>query len=212
MGRQRGLTAKGAARREHILDAAIAVLAQSGYAELSLRNVAEAVGMRLGNLQHYFPTKALLIAALLDRKFGHELDRIGRLFTPEAVAGVVAADHLDAAQGQAAIAEAVEILLAEQLDRDASIFFYDLWAMAAHDDQVAPVVKEFYERYLAAVAEALLIVSPAMSTGEARARGQVILAVLEGSSLFRSGIIGALDPAADEVLRRLLRELAGMPG
>jgi AcrR family transcriptional regulator len=52
-----------AAKRE-ILDAAWALMAREGVAEVSVREVARAVGLRQQSLTYYFPTKTALLDAL----------------------------------------------------------------------------------------------------------------------------------------------------
>jgi AcrR family transcriptional regulator len=49
---------------ERIRDAALKSLATHGVAATSLRMVAEAAGVSLGLVQHYFGTKAALVAAV----------------------------------------------------------------------------------------------------------------------------------------------------
>lgn len=56
---------KGFERTQVILAVAQTLLAQQGYAGLSMRAVAQQVGISLGNLQHYYPSKEKLVEALL---------------------------------------------------------------------------------------------------------------------------------------------------
>jgi AcrR family transcriptional regulator len=56
---------KGKAREVDIIVAAQTVLANEGYEQFTLRNVADKVGMRLSHLQYYFATKGDLVRALL---------------------------------------------------------------------------------------------------------------------------------------------------
>lgn len=51
---------------DHILSCAMAILKESGDQGLSMRKVAETADMRLSNVQYYFKTKELLLAALLE--------------------------------------------------------------------------------------------------------------------------------------------------
>ena len=62
-----------------ILDAAWTLMAREGVAEISVREVARAVGMRQQSLTYYFPTKTELLDALFADGFallGRELDRL----------------------------------------------------------------------------------------------------------------------------------------
>lgn len=64
----RGPYAKSEHTRSSILDAALAVFAESGYRSGSLRTVAERVGMSEAGLLHHFPNKSALLAAVLERR------------------------------------------------------------------------------------------------------------------------------------------------
>jgi AcrR family transcriptional regulator len=60
-------TRKGARTRERILDAAERVFAEKGFAGTSLRDVADAAGLRIPSLYNHFPGKESLYAAVLER-------------------------------------------------------------------------------------------------------------------------------------------------
>lgn len=64
--RKRGPYAKTAARRKDILDAATVVFARSGYRAGSLKEIAALVGIDASSILHHFPTKELLLQAVLE--------------------------------------------------------------------------------------------------------------------------------------------------
>lgn len=61
----RGAYAKGVAKREEILDAALAVVAEHGYRKASVREIADAAGLSPAGLLHYFGSKEELFVAIL---------------------------------------------------------------------------------------------------------------------------------------------------
>ncbi|BEL03100.1 hypothetical protein Q0Z83_012910 [Actinoplanes sichuanensis] len=71
-----------AARREQavesLLDATLESLATSGFAATTTRGVAQRAGVSQGLQQHYFPTKAALIDAAINRLAGRLLDEASR--------------------------------------------------------------------------------------------------------------------------------------
>ncbi|WP_401000103.1 TetR/AcrR family transcriptional regulator [Agromyces sp. GXQ0307] len=73
---QRGAYAKGVAKREEILAAALEVIAREGYGRASVRELAEAVGLSQAGLLHYFGTKEELFAAVLRKRDETDLARI----------------------------------------------------------------------------------------------------------------------------------------
>ena len=62
---QRGSYAKGIAKREEILRAALEVVARSGVSGASVRTIADAVGLSQAGLLHYFDSKQELFTAIL---------------------------------------------------------------------------------------------------------------------------------------------------
>jgi AcrR family transcriptional regulator len=65
----RGLTSRqrqAAARREQILKTALKLFAAQGFDATSTRQIAREVGIAEGLIFHYFPTKASLLAAILE--------------------------------------------------------------------------------------------------------------------------------------------------
>lgn len=65
---RRGSYAKGIAKREEILETALAVIAQSGYKNTSVRELADAVGLSQAGLLHYFTSKDELFAEILRKR------------------------------------------------------------------------------------------------------------------------------------------------
>src|SRR3954454_4319993 len=54
-------------RREQIVDAAVAVIAEQGIQNLSLSEIEKKVGMSRGQLTYYFKTKEDILLAVFDR-------------------------------------------------------------------------------------------------------------------------------------------------
>jgi AcrR family transcriptional regulator len=69
----RGSYAKGIAKREEILTAALDVIARKGYQRTSVRDLADAVGLSQAGLLHYFSSKEELFAEILRKR--DEVDR-----------------------------------------------------------------------------------------------------------------------------------------
>ncbi|MGX2992736.1 TetR/AcrR family transcriptional regulator [Streptomyces sp. JNUCC 64] len=173
-------TGKGARKRGELLDAAERVLLSSGHAELSMRAVAASAGVRLGHLQYYFPSRSDLVAALLGRVLDRSQERLRPL--------------LAAASDPATL---VTALLADQDDPALVRLFTELWALAALDETVATAVRAFYTTYREEVAAHIQRGAPALPAEECRARAEVFVMLVEGASLFRSGIAGHRAPRTD---------------
>jgi AcrR family transcriptional regulator len=70
----------GSIRREQIVDAAIAVIAEQGLQHLSLSEIESRAGMSRGQLTYYFPTKEAILLAVFDRLLQLAVQGLG---TPE---------------------------------------------------------------------------------------------------------------------------------
>jgi len=58
---------RGAGTRERVLDAAIALLDEEGFARTTTQRSAARAGVSVGAVQHHFPAKADVLAAVLER-------------------------------------------------------------------------------------------------------------------------------------------------
>ena len=67
-GTRSGGYARGRATREEILDVAMQLFGEVGYRTASLREVASRVGISHPGLLHHFASKAVLLAAVLERR------------------------------------------------------------------------------------------------------------------------------------------------
>ncbi|MBK7022903.1 MAG: helix-turn-helix transcriptional regulator [Sulfuritalea sp.] len=63
-------TQRGRERVVEILAAAKLLFIQGGYAEMTMRQVSERVGISLSNVQHYFPTREALLQGRASRSHG----------------------------------------------------------------------------------------------------------------------------------------------
>ncbi|MER5779553.1 TetR/AcrR family transcriptional regulator [Streptomyces sp. NPDC002039] len=188
-----GPTPKGRQRRTALLDAAERVLTSSGGSELTLRAVAEEAGVRLGHLQYYFPTRAALLSALLERVLSSSLERVTALTVDTA--------HRS---GYEAV---LDSLLSDHDDPRLVRLFTEVWALAAHDEEAAAAVRAFYDQYVAHVAAFLRDQAPGLTVAEAHHRAEVFVMLMEGSALFRSGITGRRTAGTDARLRETVLAL-----
>ncbi len=62
----------GRIRREQIVEAAVAIIAEQGIQNLSLSEIEKRAGMSRGQLTYYFPSKEDILLAVFDRPLLHE--------------------------------------------------------------------------------------------------------------------------------------------
>ncbi|MCE4948770.1 MULTISPECIES: TetR/AcrR family transcriptional regulator [Streptomyces] len=193
------LTRQGTLRRTSLLDAAESVLVAKGNADASLRAIAGEAGVRVGHLQHYFPTRADLIKAVLERALERSLDRLAE--TTGLRLGREDPSVIEVPEGgRAEPAEVVAVVLAEQEDPQLVRLYVEVWALAARDDEIAAVVREFYRKYVAHVEAFVQQGRPEWSAELCRARAETFVALVEGAALMRSGIAGSRSGAMDTQL------------
>ncbi|MEH0639593.1 TetR/AcrR family transcriptional regulator [Streptomyces bottropensis] len=188
-------TPKGHQRRTALLDAAERILVSSGSAELTMRAVATEAGVRLGHLQYYFPARSDLLAALLDRVLVASLGRVSGL--------------TDTDDGGIDVTSVLDSVLSDHDDVRLVRLFTEVWSMAAHDESAAAAVRSFYAQYMDRVAEFIRNQSPGLPDGAVQSRAEVFVMLMEGSALFRSGVIGSRSPKTDSRLRGVLLGLLG---
>jgi AcrR family transcriptional regulator len=67
----------GTIRREQIVEAAVAIIAEQGLQNLSLSEIESKAGMSRGQLTYYFPAKEDILLAVFDRVLMSMCERIG---------------------------------------------------------------------------------------------------------------------------------------
>ncbi len=194
-GTEKQLTKQGMRRRESLLDAAEHVLIEVGNTQSSLRDIADRAGVRLGHLQHYFPTRADLVHAVLSRSLDRSLRRLAE------VTGQAGGNEKSGSDpGAASPEQLVAILLAEQDTPYLTRLYVEIWAIAARDEAVAAVTRGFYERYVGLISEFIARCQPTLPAQRRWGRARAFVGLFEGNALMRSEIAGAYSSAADEEL------------
>jgi AcrR family transcriptional regulator len=192
---------RGRHRADEILRAARAVLVEEGYAAMTTRKIAERVRIRQSNVQYYFPTKADLVRALFQaavaQDSGARARRMRRATTTPRQRLIGSLDQF----------------LRSHHSLEQQRFLRDLWALSAHDPDVAEVMNTFYREWIDLVARTLLAINPKLGRGRARRRALLIISVVDGLSLFH-GAVGVDHPALAGIegeARRLVLGLAQTP-
>jgi len=191
---------KGRDRAEAILDAATRVLIEEGHAQLSTRKIAARAGVRPGHLQYYYPTKQDVVRGLLERY----LERASVAFEAEISAAASPASRVDLV---------LDAVLRDQREDERARFFFELWALAARDPAVAEAMQAYYRAYWRRLVGALLDASPTLGRPRAERRAALLVALLEGLTLFRSRNAARELPLPflERELRSVVRKLATDP-
>lgn len=161
---------KGEIRIKIILDAAEQLLIDSGYHNFSMRKVATKAGVSVGNLQYYFPTKDVLIQALLDYVIQNYLD------TFEKFRG-----HGSPKEQFIKILKAV---IKDLKTKHTTVLFPELWSMANHEKHICEILDRMYGKYRMMVANVIQDINPALDENQALRLSLFITASIEGHTIF----------------------------
>ena len=164
----------GDARREEILDTTIEVLANEGYSSVSMRGIAERIGIHLATLQYYFPTKRDLLKSTIERSISSAVREMDELIStptsdPKKVLRKALRAHLEACQNPII-----------------SRLFVALWGMSSHDEDASYSLSEIYQRDCQRYAALVKNANPKLSGSACNNIAILILAQLEGLVLFVS--------------------------
>jgi len=163
---------KGQERIEQILEAARDILIDNGYSGLTMRKIATAVSITIGNLHYYYSCKKDLLADLQDHVIGDYLAAFENVRTE---AGTLAEDQFTAVVG---------FIIDDLNNRRTTNFFPELWAMANHDEQAAERMHELYRKARLDLNELIGTLNPALSENEREQVALFISASMEGLTPF----------------------------
>ncbi len=120
------------AKIEHILQCAMTILRESGDQGLTMRKVADSADMRLSNVQYYFKTKELLLAALLEGFLVEYAQSMQTLTLPV---------ELDS---ETKLKQLMAHILTDIEKSDCAVVFKEIWAIAERNEAVKKSLENYY--------------------------------------------------------------------
>ncbi|MFO1239826.1 MAG: TetR/AcrR family transcriptional regulator [Sphingomonadaceae bacterium] len=164
--------ARGREGHETILRAALNLLVEQGYRAMSMRKVAAACGMKLGNLTYYFPTKEDLVRELLDAVItSYEIEF-------EAII------HEEGVSPEQRLEEICTLILEDIRTKKTTRVFPELWALSNHDPFVFDRVHELYARARAPLLGFIHEINPDLTPEQTETLALFISASMEGLTVF----------------------------
>ena len=185
-----GTTARGAARRVEIIDAAIEVMARVGLAGLSMRTVASQARIQLGALSYYFDDKSDLIAQAFQQLSDREIERVVRT-----------AERLDPAMTADQLADLFADMIIEGFTspQGAIVTRYELVTEASRDERLRPM----FEAWYAAMVPALSRLFRDLGSHHAELDSRTVMAVMAGLEI--DNLYRPLGPVDKRRIRATLR-------
>jgi len=163
---------KGNKTREQIRDAALVILIAEGHPAMTMRRVAAACDMKLGNLTYHFPTREDLMRELLEaviRAYEIEFDNLARM------EDVPPNDRL---------AQICGLVLEDIRTEKTTHLFPELWSLSNHDTFVRERVQELYARARAPLIEIITQMRPDLDRASVKDLALFISASMEGLTIF----------------------------
>jgi len=171
-GPRPGTYARGTETVDAILKAAHDVLIEEGASAFTIRRIATASGMKVGNVSYHFPRKEMLIKIMLDELL-ESYDKLleSRVRQPDLSA-------------EERLRLMIVICLDDIAGKRTTRLFTELWALANQNAFVADRVRVFYQRVHDFIGEAVAALNPALSPDEVHTVALYISASMEGSTPF----------------------------
>jgi AcrR family transcriptional regulator len=165
-----GAYKKGKDKRNQILNVARDLLIDEGYHNLSLRKVAEKAGIRVGNLQYYFPAKSDLVTAMLN----HVIDDYLKDFEDIRGSGTPEEQFI----------AVIEDVITDLNSRKTTVFFPELWSLSNHEKGITRSMDNMYQRYRGVLAEIIGEINPELSTSQCGRLALFFSSSIEGHTIF----------------------------
>ncbi len=190
---------RGKDRAASILSAAKKILVEEGLASLSTRRVADELGISVGNLAYYFPSKDSLLQAIVE----HVIEGYDQALARES-----ASFPDDPVRRFSAF---MQYMIEDARKPEVRRFFYQFWGLSTHHEQVAVARRAMYEHFARQTADLLQSIHPQKGAAELETIAYSILAFTEGLHVvFGSGDIKRIQTAAFG--RHALRQLLSIAG
>jgi AcrR family transcriptional regulator len=155
-----------------ILKAALCVLIEEGAGAFTIRRIAAACGMKVGNVSYHFPRKEALVQVLLDELLvSYDTLLEARVRLP----GLSAEDKL-----RLVIALSLEDITQKRNTR----LFTELWALANHNALIAERVQSYYRSVHRVIGAYVAELNPLLNAQEVQSVALYISASIEGATPF----------------------------
>lgn len=157
---------KGEQRRSEILAAARRILVDDGYDYLVLREVAARLGITLGNLQYYYPTRDDLLEAVIRAEFDRNRSDVAALAASKRPPRDRLADILRH--------------LIEVWAREGGRVYVVMSLLAIHHERFARLHREIYESFYDGLVPVLAEIRP-RTPAELRRTARLVTTLIDGA-------------------------------
>ncbi len=167
-----GVYARGTETVDSILKAAREILIEEGASAFTVRRIAAACNLRVGNVSYHFPRKEMLVQVMLD----------------EIMQSYDAKLEIDVRQRDLSVEErlacVIDMCLVDIQSKRTTRLFTELWALANHNDFIAERLQAFYSKVHLVIGEYVQQLNPALDAEEVQTIALFISASMEGTTPF----------------------------
>ena len=167
-GKITGSQERSQRRIKEILKSAQHILVTEGFHCLSLRKIAQHMGISNGNVTYYFANKEVLLKALIEDR----LTRYDEEFEKEEAKFPHAPDKR--------ITAYFHYLIADAQVQESRSFFYQLWGLSIHSSIAAELRDHVYHHFLSQVLVQLEAARPELNQQELLNRSFLLMSLIEG--------------------------------
>ncbi|WP_133645484.1 TetR/AcrR family transcriptional regulator [Paraburkholderia flava] len=193
-------TERGRATMARILTSAVEIFVTEGYGGLSMRKVAVKAGLALSNLQHYFPSREDLLAALINATLEEYSKTYQEIVSDLTLTPVKRLE------------KTIRVLIEDSKQPLTQGLFVNFWAMAQTQEFARKSMEEGYEFQRHAIGELVAAVNPQLSPSELACRAALITCQIEGlfvlipqRNRFPSDLKGIEDEAVKAIMAVVTR-------
>lgn len=178
--RTKTISPKGALKRDIIINTAKSILALEGYENFTLRKIALRCSVSLAAVQHYFPSKELLLNAVIEHEVVSYDDHWKRIRKKNGLP-------------KEQLKEFLILILDLHLNKETSGFIFQFWALASTQPQVHFKMQQFYADFLHKLDQALQEQNPHLPIDVINKNSLLIASIIEGTMVFIGGDVRVTD-------------------
>ena len=183
---------KGQKTRQEILDKASEVLVTKGYDALVLREIATQVGIKLGNLQYYFPTREDLVTEVVEEYHSILNQEMEELYNSRQTP-------------KTKLLTMVNFYVDRWSMKEAFLYFLVI-QLSAHNKKIRNAKIQIYQSFYERLENIILAVAPGLTPLQRRQKARLITTLLDGIHLQNGFSPGEEEDPSTEFLSREIKK------
>ena len=168
-------TRAGDATRQRILQAAQRLLAEVGHNQLTMKQIADACKISVGNVTYHYPTRELIIQAMVNHLLNDYMINFSRLLSSKQL------------QTEVGVEIFMKWLLTDATDYNNARLFRELWMLSSHYPEVRKRMVNFYNKLIRSLVQLLAQKNPNIEQSKLQTVGCLLAVLAEGTGIVYGG-------------------------